>query len=411
MKTDKNLRLLRPAMALLALAPFMMRAAETPAVSGGGETTEPATHVLFTATNIEVVHEGTLCPVCGVDGGSFIVTFKNRNIAIPMWKNPAGVKMSDVQQLTARAASVTDFKYDRGYSAARDPYKKWSESMMDMQKLKQDQSRALRGLQVTRKTMIGLPGPGGGQPADTGIPNPAYQDAQRDFNNTSQTLSGDLGSNAGFAQKMADELALKLFDVVEVQFEIYASKPIRYPYIVIVAKYHEKDDPKHPQNWVFAKTIDPIDTTPRKVTAREGGFPLGFEVEKLQVHLYENGVEVATNLSENRATLTREEAHEYSVIDYVSTHKGATATPQLAFTITPEDWATHPKDDSFRKLYYVKVDKTGHPVGCFEDASCSVSVKDQYYDRVLKDMLFLPALEKGQAVEGVASIKLGEIII
>jgi hypothetical protein len=329
-----------------------------------------------------------------------------------MWKNPAGVKMSDVQQLTARAASVTGFKYDRGYSAERDPYKKWSEAMMNMQKLKQDQNRGQWGMAVTRKTMIGLPGPGGGgQPVDTGIPNPSYGDAQRDFNNASQTLSGDLGSNGAFAQKMADELALKLFDVVEVQFEISASKPIRYPYIVIVAKYHEKDDPKHPQNWVFAKTIDPIDATPRKVTAREAGFPPGFEVEKLQVHLYENGVEIATNLAENRATLTREEAHEYSVIDYVSTHKEKTAAPRLAFTLTPDDWATHSKGESFLKLYYVKVDKTGHPVGCFEDASCSVGIKDQYCDRVLKGMLFLPALEKGQAVEGVASIKLGEVMM
>jgi hypothetical protein len=179
--------------------------------------------------------------------------------------------------------------------------------------------------------------------------------------------------------------------------------------MVIVAKFHEKDDPKHPQNWIFAQALDPIGSKPDKVSVREGGFPPGFVVDKLEVHLYQNGLEIATDLSENRAPLTRDEAHDYFVINHVNRHKKDTLPARVALTKMPEDWATHPKDDAFRKTYYVKVDPTGHPVGSFEDEACETKVADAYYAGVLKDMLFLPALEQGKAVDGVARVKLSEL--
>ena len=403
----KNLvSLLSPAIGLLALYPLRAPGSDTSAARADGETAQALTHVLFTATDIQVIYKQALYHVCGVDHGAFVIALKDKNIEVPMAKNPAGIKTSEALQLSTRSANVTNFKYDRAYSPAQDPYKKWSGSMVRMQAWHDSQTRAQWGAAITPQTIQ----TGGGPTAKT-VPNPAHQAAERDMNQANSVVGGDLGSNAAFAEKIADELALKLFDAVEVSFEVSAPKPISYPYVVIIARYHDKNDLKHVQNWMFAKTLDPIGAKPQKVTTSQAGFPPGFEIEKLEIHLYENGVEIATNQSENRALLSREEAHEYLVLNYVSSHSGATTHPQIALANMPEDWLTHRNDESVRKIYYIRVDKDGCGEGAYEDEACTLKVKNSYCDAVLRNLLFLPALDHGKAVSGVARVKLTDISV
>ena len=142
---------------------------------------------------------------------------------------------------------------------------------------------------------------------------------------------------------------------------------------------------------------------------REGGLPPGYVLEKVRVHLYENGVEIATDLSENRASLTRDEAHEYLVIDHLSAHKTDTLPARVALMKLPEDWAARGKDASTRPTCYIKVDESGHVGGLFTDKACTTKVDDPYLEAVFKDVLFLPALKEGKAVESVTQVKLAEL--
>src|ERR1035438_3233767 len=56
----------------------------------------------------------------------------------------------------------------------------------------------------------------------------------------------------------------------------------------------------------------------------EEGFPPAFELQGFDVHLYNRGEEVATNVSPKRVELTRDEAFEYIKMEYISAHKGDT---------------------------------------------------------------------------------------
>jgi hypothetical protein len=142
---------------------------------------------------------------------------------------------------------------------------------------------------------------------------------------------------------------------------------------------------------------------------REGGLPPGYVLENVRLHVYEHGREVATDISENRAALTRDEAHEYLMIEHASAHKTDTVPARIVLTKLPADWATHPRDRSFDKIFYVKVDKTGHPKDVFEDEACESKVANPYYEATLRDQLFLPALEQGQPVDSVVRIKLTKL--
>jgi hypothetical protein len=392
MKTKMHLNLCCRAAALLALLPLVARAAETVGATPD-QTNEPATHVLFTGTDIQVFNQGTMHRVRDVEGGSFKIEVNGQFVGVPMGANPEKLKIARVQTITDRFVSVTNYKYERTYTPANSPYRKGAQGVLSTQGL---QEQAMFADSIARKAQI--------------LSDPGYSAAAQTLvQQANQSAGGNMGSTDFYASEMAGELAQEFYDALEVRFEVSSATPVRSPYMVIVAKFHEKDDPKHPQNWIFAQALDPIGSKPDKVSVREGGFPPGFVVDKLEVHLYQNGLEIATDLSENRAPLTRDEAHDYFVINHVNRHKKDTLPARVALTKMPEDWATHPKDDAFRKTYYVKVDPTGHPVGSFEDEACETKVADAYYAGVLKDMLFLPALEQGKAVDGVARVKLSEL--
>jgi hypothetical protein len=261
----------------------------------------------------------------------------------------------------------------------------------------------------TPETLI-VPVPTGTGIKRVEVKNPDYLPAQQRAASAESISGGVIGSAGYHAGKISGE-DYELFDALEMEFELTADTLLKAAYMVVLAEYHTQERPKDAETWILAKSLGAIGSTPRKVWLREGGLPPGYILEKVHVHLYQDGVEIATNLSENRAALTRDEAHEYLVIDHTSTHKADTMPAQLVLTKVPEDWATHPRDESFGKTHFVKVDKTGHPVGIFEDAACTTATTSPYCDAVLRDQLFLPALDKGNPVDSVVRVKLSKLVL
>lgn len=392
MKTKKHLSSCCGGVALLALLPLASRSSETSNDTKDPKS-DPPTHVLFTGTDIQVFNQGILYRVQDVEGGSFVIKVNGQDVGIPMGANPEKLKIARVQTITDRFVSVTNYKYERTYTPANNPYRKGAQGVLSTQGL---QEQAMFADSIARKAQL--------------LSDPGFSAAaQMLVQQANQSAGGNMGSTDFYASEMAGELAQEFYDALEVRFEVSSATPVRAPYMVIAAKFHEKDDPKHPQNWMFAQALDAIGAKPQKVSVRQGGFPPGFVVDKLEVHLYQNGLEMATELSEKRSPLTRDDAHAYFVSNHVSRHKTETLPARVALAKMPKDWATHPKDESFRKIYYVKVDKTGHPVESFEDEDCKTKVDDSYYESVLSSLLFLPALEKGKATDSIARVKLSEL--
>jgi hypothetical protein len=115
------------------------------------------------------------------------------------------------------------------------------------------------------------------------------------------------------------------YDGVEVEFEISSARPLRSPYVVTMTRFHPAGTKEGTvQNLVYAKSIDPIDSRPVKVHFVEGGLPFNFDLIDFQLHVYNQGVEVATNVSSKRVELTRDEAFEYVKMEYLGAHKGET---------------------------------------------------------------------------------------
>jgi hypothetical protein len=199
---------------------------------------------------------------------------------------------------------------------------------------------------------------------------------------------------------------------MEVAFDVSAVKPLNSPYLVIITRFHDKDgQPGTVRSLVYAQALNPIGPQAKRIHIEEGGFPPGFELRNYQLHLYNHGEEVATNLSSKRVALTRDEAFEYVKLEYVAAHKDATLPPVAAMGKLPADLPSRLAGGQFGQTLYVKVSKDGLANEAFLDEACSQRVKDPYLESVVRDLRFKPALENGKPVDGVAPLKLDQLIM
>lgn len=409
MKTKKTPSHCGGALALLALLPLALMASES---SAKDESSKAQTHVLFTGADIRILYNGKLYPVEDVDGTSLSISVKDQAKGIDLPRDHKNKKLvvARVQNVTDRSVTVANFKHERAYTAAKDPYRKASEAVLDgiamANRTSALEAQVRAEPEKIRPFYVVAKNPGEEPPK---VDNQFRQQLENQLHIAQSVTNSDFGNAGQIAGNMADEKAREDFDALEVECELSSPNPIRNAYAVVIANYHSKDNPKDSQIWLAARSVGTIDSTPRKIWSREGGLPPGYILENVHLHVYEHGTEIATDRSENRAALTRDEAHEYLVIEHTSLHKADTVPARIVLTKVPADWATHPRDESFLKTYYVKVDQTGHPVDVFEDETCETKVAASYYDAILRDQLFLPALEKGHPMDSVVRMKLAKL--
>src|ERR1035441_4429036 len=158
----------------------------------------------------------------------------------------------------------------------------------------------------------------------------------RDANGETARLAGVVNQtsvSAGADLEMTGERGSSLgYDAMEVTFEVSSERRLNSPYVVTITRFHEKgSEPGMLRQLVYAKALDPIGNHPSAVRFLEGGFPLAFELKNFEVHLYNLGAEVATNVAPQREQLTRDEAFNYVKTRYIRAHQDATlpATPVM----------------------------------------------------------------------------------
>jgi hypothetical protein len=192
-------------------------------------------------------------------------------------------------------------------------------------------------------------------------------------------------------------------DAFELKFEVSSEKLLADPYVVIVINYVDPQKPQEPRQWVHALELEPIGPTPRQISLRHAGFPPGFVPKQPSIHLYDRGRELATSAAGGMA-LTRDEAMEYLLIEYLSTHKQATLAAAPIPASFPEDLATRLQATHFPKEVFVSVDTDGLPVEMFADAGRRRRIDDSAVRATIAELRFCPALEKGKPIAGVARL-------
>lgn len=421
MKTNlRKIRFGRSVATLIALASAAIgnAAADVPAPKSSAAGAEHKTHTLFMGADISVEQNKKLYRLKDVAGGAFVIEMDGRRFTVPADQGRINMNVNLGLKLTERSAFVADLKGDRAYTPANDPNRRFAREAPGGSASAQT-DLALGALNAAQTAVSAAEASVNAAPNEQSrsMALASAAQAQQSFNRTlgqfdSSVLAqgSDLNTNGYYAMKLQEELEKKLFDALEVTFEVSADQPLDSPYVVLIAWYREKDaKPSQGSTLIYAQALQPIDRQPRKVRIRQGGFPLGYELVKYQVHLYDHGVEVATNVAPKRVELTRAEAFEYVLLDYVGSHKGATLPGAPAMGMLPDDFHQRLATGKLVHTLFVKVTKDGEATAAFLDEACTHPADDPYVESLVKRILFKPALDKGKPVDGVVPLKLNDL--
>ena len=400
--------------ATLVLFPVFSRGAGATADGNvaSADTTEPKPISLFMGTDISVERDKKLFHVWDVTGSAFVISVDGKPDAVQMRGSPHNLKVDHSLKLSEYSASVTGLAAERAYTPGNDPRMRRQAAAATVSAAIGDNASLAMGKYIAAQNNFytGIDPAGGGGYAKISVDaihaaaEAASIKGQSDMRLADSMQSSNLTSGA-FAQLEAErDLNKQRFDAVELEFTVSSETPLASPYVVFLVDYLEKEDqPKTARNMISARPLEPIDQKPRKVHFLHGGLPPGYVLKGYQVHLYNNGYEIATNVAPNRVPLTREQAFLYLKADYLRQHKGATlaATPAMG-KLSPDTKAqlTH---EQLVGRYFVKVSSDGNPLAAFADEACTQPV-DPAIAALTEKVRFFPALENGKRVEGTARL-------
>jgi hypothetical protein len=405
----KTLDSLRAKLQLLLTGGLLLPAGLFAADQPPPEKTEPAsTHVIYMGANLSVRQEKKFYSVEDVVGSEFMIRVNKKEVYVPTRQRTTGLRVDYDLKLSDASVQLDGMVAGRAYTPANDPKLKFDRASgaaggaMAVQSLAQ--------YKLFRAEMDSV-FPGNDPNRD---PNePKSDPVEEAYTNVGQATSemGQSRYNTGEqADIMQRELLAGNFDAMEVSFHISSPVELEDPYMVILYKFLERDaKPGDEGMLIYAKTLDPIGPKPQYIRVREGGLPKGYKFLDSQVHIFNRGQEVATNLSANRVDLTRDEARQYILMEYIGANKGATVPASAVRGTLPRTRRAELSLDQMNRTAYVKVSKDAAVLGVYQDEACQLALEDERYLGVIREIFFKPTLVKGKPVEGVARVRLGDI--
>jgi hypothetical protein len=203
----------------------------------------------------------------------------------------------------------------------------------------------------------------------------------------------------------------EMYDAIRLSFEVTSEKDLAQPYYAVIALLRERDSkPGQVRKWAYVKSLGPMSAgVPKNVMVYRGGLPPGYIIEGCEVHLYNEGEEVATNLSRKRVPLTDDEALQFRIIEYVGANKGRTLPATPATTTLAREVRMSLTADQLGGTCYVRVARDGRVAAAFHDAAGRQPLHDPALESALQTLRFKPALEAGKPVESIASFSFAQL--
>jgi hypothetical protein len=370
------------------------------------------THTLFMGADISVNLDTDLYPVRNVIGSSWVIDINGTEKVISTKHAPPKLKITQDLKLTEVSAVLADFKKEPTYSYGNDPDVKLTQGLNQGAMLNADHTAAVN--QATAADM------GAVSASQMGVNKVSAANARFAPANANQPVQEALAASgqqvatetAGFGADNSPggrQVTSQGKDALAIDFVASSPRPLSGPYVVTITRFHPGTDPRIVQSLVYARSIDPIGSHPTPVHFVEEGFPFDYQIVDFQIHLYNRGVEVATNVASNRVDLTRDEAFEYVIASYEGSHMHDTLPASPAMGQMPADLAGRLAAGKYGATFYVRVSKDGMADQPFADAGCSKRIDDPYLVSVVRNIRFKPALDKGKPVEGIAPVNLAKL--
>jgi hypothetical protein len=403
------------------------------------ESPSAKTHTLFMGADIAINLDRDLYKVHDVFGSNWGIEINGQQREISAREAPVNLKITPNLKLTETSATIVGFKRAQAYSFENDPSVRLTRGMNQSASMNNDLLAVAANATARIDTLGNKEFAQFAGADDQFSANAQMTTAQYAYSNSHDTGAGGRGgplastvtpstttanplgtgdimlaAGATAAAAAANQtengdeptgqIATAGFDALDVDFDVRSAKVLHNPYVVTMTKFRTRSGkPGMIQNLVYAEALHPIDEHLSHVHFSEKGFPMGYELVDFQLHIYNRGEEVATNVAADRVELTRDEAFEYVKMEYI----GALAVMGKL----PADLPAKLAQGMYSGAFYVKVSMDGMAYEAYSDPACTIRIDDPYLDTVVKRIRFKPALNSGKPVQGVAVLRLGQLEI
>ena len=377
----------------------------------------PKTHVLYMGTDLSVQREGKLYRVEDVTGSTLMIRVGQEEVFVPTRNGPLGFQVTPGLKLSDASVTLAGLKSGPAYTWENDPARKVKEAADSALNLQYAADISATNLERDRHN-VGVAQDvlaHSTSPEDRANNAAALKRAEIAAVNSERVVTaiggaslsdmGNIGAGAAQAQAMEGK-----YDAMEVAFNISSPVELTNAFMVILYSFHDPAAKPGVDGMVIhVQALDAIDAKPRYVRVLKGGLPLGYSFVSCAVHIYSRGREVATNVSDKRVELTRDETRQYIVMEHIGGHKGATLAAAAVRGTLPRPRRESLSHDQLTRIIYVKVSPDGLPLGIFTNEACELQIDDSGTTAAVEATLFRPALQKGKAVEGVARVRLADL--
>ena len=322
---------------------------------------------LFQGMKVAVVDEEQEYPVLGIDGDGYVIVQDGEKRTLP---SNASIRTQPVARFSKQFLEISSDTFEL------------TSSTYNQLVQRRDQMRAL---QMTSRVMIDV----SNETVDV-----------EDFSSEPRMM--DIDREIAEAAKNPDTIAAKL--TVE--------SPWQQPDLYLLGLVYftiEQDGVKKPAYKGQLVEIGDLSAHESKVLEFEiAELPPQIEVDRLVYHFYSRGEELATNRSEKRRVLSKEETYEYMLHRYLTANAGKTRGPSLFEPLRKRVFDRYVEASKMSEVILnVRVDKEGRLIEV--SVASGLSHSEEEVQRLVEKLRFFPSLEKGVPVERRLKLRLSQI--
>lgn len=357
------------------------------------------THVLYLGADFSVNWRGKAGRIVDVEQDTSLV-LEVDGVRTHLRSASAGlaIQMEPKMKLGDDLATLVDVEGIAAFSAANNPHEsseRGAAMAQDASALADLAALNLRNTEMsvgaTDAERVADPS----QRAHLGSAQQTYRDSLHANNAGPNTLVGQSAGDVGH-------------DAFRLSFTVATPRALRRPYAMVFVRYLEQpDNPKSARIRILPLTLTRVDAKPRRYHLLQAGLPRGYHLDRFSLHIFEDGAEIATTASSKRVALSLEEAFQYTLVTHLVDPGDATQPAGPAREFWPPDLTTRLDEANRDRLVYLRVNPDGHTNAAFHDEAGRLPISDADIIRLLPELRFLPALDKGKPVPAMCRVNLG----
>ena len=356
----------------------------------------------FVGLDLRVPHESDFYPLLEVTQHNALIKVDGETVKIPIRKLE-DFRMKRETKFSRNFIEVENFSCVPGYSPEADPTFRAMETNSQQESITEEVTdrfgRNLNQIQTLQgKLSVAV------DPVDIQILEYQISYFGKDLEASSQQIQ----SRPSYVT--TGKLGNPAYDVINVSLHVKPERAMDNPMLVMILNLKDKADGKVTASWLHFRGMDSISTSGGTISFQESSYPDGKLVDSAELFFFSNGSEIATTMSSKRVDLTENQIRAFANYQYTAQNMSKTLPPLPAWYVLDPKIFRNTDPDLLDATFQLSIDENGIVTQIRTDAALD-SYSIAAIQDLMKDLIFYPALDKGNPVTGSLSIRIKDYLL